>query len=170
MTPKNDNYEHNLYYTQHKWLPHFFYGATAPLMKEIQGQKGQLFVDLFHAMHKDETDYRCPIRATDFEISSYINGTQTIMQIIMPKPLGSMYCRSVYLCYDESAKEKAYFTVEQTSSGEYYICSWLDNGAHIIYEEAPNSIQDELEHIQKHFKVGFHLENVIAVTFPSQIA
>lgn len=46
MTPKNDNYEHNLYYTQHKWLPHFFYGATAPLMKEIQEQKGQLFVDL----------------------------------------------------------------------------------------------------------------------------
>lgn len=38
MTPKNDNYEHNLYYTQHKWLPHFFYGATAPLMKEIQEQ------------------------------------------------------------------------------------------------------------------------------------
>lgn len=118
MAPKNDNYEHNLYYTQHKWLPHFFYGATAPLMKEIQKQKGQLFVDLFHAMHKDETDYRCPITATDFEITSYINGFQTIMQIIMPEPLGSMYCRSVYLCYDESTKEKSDFTVEQTSSGE----------------------------------------------------
>ena len=92
MTPKNDNYEHNLYYTQHKWLPHFFYGATAPLMKEIQEQKGQLFIDLFHAMHKDETDYRCPIRATDFKISSYINETQTIMQIIMPQLLYEIAC------------------------------------------------------------------------------
>lgn len=44
MTPKNDNYEHNLYYTQHKWLPHFFYGATAPLMKEIQGDYSARFV------------------------------------------------------------------------------------------------------------------------------
>ena len=167
MTPKNDNYEHNLYYTQHKWLPHFFYGATAPLMKEIQGQKGQLFVDLFHAMHKDETDYHCPIRATDFEISSYINGTQTIMQIIMPQPLGSMYCRSVYLCYDESAKEKAYFTVEQTSSGEYYICSWLDNGAHVIYTEAPVSINDEIDYVQTYFQTGFNFDDAIAVSFPN---
>lgn len=167
MTPKNDNYEHNLYYTQHKWLPHFFYGATAPLMKEIQEQKGQLFIDLFHAMHKDETDYRCPIRTTDFEISSYINGTQTIMQIIMPKPLGSMYCRSVYLCYDESAKEKAYFTVEQTSSGEYYICSWLDNGAHVIYTEAPVSINDEIDYVQTYFQTGFNFDDVIAVSYPN---
>ena len=44
MTPKNDNYEHNLYYTQHKWLPHFFYGATAPLMKEIQGEIGKSLI------------------------------------------------------------------------------------------------------------------------------
>lgn len=167
MTPKNDNYEHNLYYTQHKWLPHFFYGATVPLMKEIQEQKGQLFVDLFLAMHKDETDYRCPIRATDFEISSYINGTQTIMQIIMPKPLGSMYCRSVYLCYDESAKEKSYFTVEQTSSGEYYICSWLDNGAHVIYTEAPVSINDEIDYVQTYFQTGFNFDDVIAVSYPN---
>lgn len=158
MAPKNVNYEHNLYYTQHKWLPHFFYGATAPLMKEIQEQKGQLFVDLFCAMHKDETDYHCPITATDFEITSYINGTQTIIQIIMPEPLGSMYCRSVYLCYDESIKEKSYFTVEQNSSGEYYICSWLNNGAHIIYEEAPHSYHDELTHIQKNLEYDFHLE------------
>ena len=167
MTPKNDNYEHNLYYTQHKWLPHFFYGATAPLMKEIQEQKGQLFIDLFHAMHKDETDYRCPIRATDFEISSYINGTQTIMQIIMPKPLGSMYCRSVYLCYDESTKEKSYFTIEQTSSGEYYICSWLENGAHVIYTEAPAIIHDEIKYVQKYFQTGFNFDDAIAVSFPN---
>lgn len=169
MIPKNDNYEHNLYYTQHKWLPHFFYGAAAPLMKEIQMQKGQLFVDLFYAMHKDETAYyRCPITATDFEITSYINGTQTIMQIIMPKPLGSMYCRSVYLCYDESTKEKSYFTVEQTSSGDYYICSWLNNGAHVIYTEAPSTIYDEVEYIQKYFKSEFHLEDIMAVTIPSK--
>lgn len=166
MAPKSDNYEHNLYYTQHKWLPHFFYGATAPLIKEIQGQKGQLFVDLFYAMHNDETDYLCPITATDFEITSYINGTQTTMQIIMPEPLGSMYCRSVYLCYDESTKQKSYFTVEQTSSGEYYICGWLDNGTHIIYEEAPRSYDDELTHIRKRFESGLHLEDVIAVTVP----
>lgn len=166
MVPKNDNYEHNLYYTQHKWLPYFFYGATAPLMKEIQGQKGQLFVDLFYAMHKDETDYRCPITATDFEIISYINGSQTILQIIMPKPLGSMYCRSVYLCYDESTKEKSYFTVEQTSSSEYYICSWLNNGAHIIYKEAPTNIDDELEYIQKIFHAEINLNEIIAVTVP----
>ena len=167
MAPKNDNYKHNLYYTQHKWLPHFFYGATAPLMKEIQEQKGLLFVDLFYAMHKDETDYRCPITAADFEITSYINGSQTILQIVMPKPLGSMYCRSVYLCYDESTTEKSYFTVEQTSSGEYYICSWLNNGAHVIYTEAPVSIHDEIKYVQAYFQTGFNFDDAIAVSFPN---
>ena len=89
------------------------------------------------------------------------------MQIIMPKPLGSMYCRSVYLCYDESAKEKAYFTVEQTSSGEYYICSWLDNGAHVIYTEAPVSINDEIDYVQTYFQTGFNFDDAIAVSFPN---
>lgn len=87
----------------------------------------------------------------------------------MPKPLGSMYCRSIYLCHNKVTKNKSYFTVEQTNSGEYYICGWLDNGAHVIYEEASDSIQDELENIQRHFNSGFHLDDVIAVTFPSQI-
>lgn len=164
MAPKTDNYEHNLYYTQHKWLPHFFYGATAPLMKEIQAQKGQLFVNLFHAMHEGEPDYHCPIAASDFDVTSYINEDQKILQIIMPNPLGSMYCRSVYLCHNTTTKSKTYFTVEQTSSGDYYICSWLENGAHVIYEEAPYFIQDELAYVQKHFHLGLHLEDVIAIT------
>ena len=166
MTPKNDDYEHNLDYTQHKWLPHFFYGATAPLMNEIQTQKGQLFVDLFHAMHEDESDYHCPITSSDFKITSYINDEQNILQIIMPRPLGQLYCRSVYLCHSKRTKNKSYFTVEQTSTGEYYICGWLDNGAHIIYEEAPRSYNDELAHIRKRFESGLHLEDVIAVTVP----
>ncbi len=166
MAPKTDNYEHNLYYTQHKWLPHFFYGATAPLMKEIQTQKGQLFVDLFHAMHEGEPDYHCPIAASDFDVTSYINEDQKILQIIMPKPLGNMYCRSVYLCHNTTTKSKAYFTVEQTRSGEYYICSWLENGAHVIYEEAPHFIFDELEHIQKWFLSELCLRNIMAITVP----
>lgn len=168
MIPKNDNYEHNPYYTQHKWLPHFFYGATAPLMKEIQAQKGQLFVDLFHAMHQDEPDYICPISKDDFSVTSYIRDDQNILRIIMPKPLGRLYCRSVYLCHNKDANAKSYYTVEQTSSGDYYICSWLDNGAHIIYDEAPISIDDELAYIQTYFHDGFHLDNVIAVTVPQE--
>lgn len=170
MAPKNDNYEHNLYYIQHKWLPHFFHGATAPLMREIQEKKGQLFVDIFYAMHTDEFGYRCPITASDFEVTSFINDEQNILQIIMPKPLGHLYCRSVYLCHDKNTKTKSYFTVEQTSTGEYYICGWLDNGAHIIYEEAPPSFNDELDHIKKHFESGFHLEDIIAVTVPHNIS
>lgn len=166
MAPKNDNYEHNLYYTQHKWLPQFFYGATVPLMRELQSKKGQLFVDLFHAMHEDEPDYHCPITASDFKVTSYMDNDLDVLQIIMPKPLGRMYCRSVYLCHNKATKNKSYFTVEQTSSGEYYICGWLDNGAHIIYKEAPDFIPDELKHIQKHFNSGFHLDDVIAVTVP----
>lgn len=169
MAPKTDNYEHNLYYAQHKWLPHFFYGATAPLMREIQKQKGQLFVDLFHAMHEDEPDYHCPITTSDFDVTSCINGDHNILQIIMPEPLGNMYCRSVYLCHNTTTKSKTYFTVEQTSSGEYYICSWLENGAHVIYEEAPNSIYDELVYIQHYFLSEFHLEDVIAVTIPQNL-
>lgn len=166
MTPKNDNYEHNLYYTQHKWLPHFFYGATAPLMKEIQEQKGQLFIDLFHAMHKDEADYLCPIHTDNFTVTSYIKDDQNILRIIMPEPLGCLYCRSVYLCHNKETNAKSYYTVEQTSTGDYYICSWLDTGAHIIYEEAPDNIDDELEFIQKHFHAGFNLNDAIAVTVP----
>ena len=170
MAPKNDNYEHNLYYTQHKWLPHFFYGATAPLMKEIQEHKGQLFVDLFHAMHEDESDYHCPITSSDFKITSHMDGSQNILQIIMPEPLGHLYCRSVYLCHNTNTKDKSYFTVEQTSFGDYYICSWLDSGAHIIYEEAPPSFNDELDHIKKYFESGFHLEDAIAVTVPQKMS
>lgn len=166
MAPKNGNYEHNLYYTQHKWLPHFFYGATAPLMKEIQEQKGQLFVDLFHAMHKDEADYLCPIHTDNFTVTSYIKDDQNILRIIMPEPLGRLYCRSVYLCHNKETNAKSYYTVEQTSTGDYYICSWLDTGAHIIYEEAPDNIDDELEFIQKHFHAGFNLNDAIAVTVP----
>lgn len=170
MAPKNDNYEHNLYYTQHKWLPHFFYGATAPLMKEIQEHKGQLFVDLFHAMHEDESDYHCPITSSDFKITSHMDGSQNILQIIMPEPLGHLYCRSVYLCHNTNTKDKSYFTVEQTSFGDYYICSWLDSGAHIIYEEAPPSFKDELDHIKNFFVSGFHLENALAITVPQKIS
>ena len=136
------------------------------MMRELQSQKGQLFVNLFHAMHEDEPDYHCPITASDFKVTSYINNDQDILQIIMPKPLGSMYCRSIYLCHNKATKNKSYFTVEQTSSGEYYICGWLDNGAHIIYEEAPDNIDDEQECIQKCFHTGFNLNNVIAVTVP----
>ncbi len=135
-------------------------------MTEIQEQKGQLFVNLFQAMHEDETDYICPIAASDFKITSYFNGEQNILQIIMPKPIGHLYCRSVYLCHDKDTKNKSYFTVKQTSTGEYYICGWLDNGAHIIYEEAPHSINNELNHIKSHFTSGFHIEDVIAITVP----
>lgn len=167
MTLDKSNYRHNLYYTQHKWLPHVFYGATRPLMADIESEKGQLFVDLFHAMHEDEPDYLCPISASDFKVTSYLNGDENILQIIMPKPLGQLYCRSVYLCYNKERKKKSYFTVEETSTSAYYICGWLDNGAHIIYEEAPNAFSDEPALIQKLFKSEFRLENVIAVTVPS---
>ena len=164
----NCNYEHNLYYTQHKWLPYVFYGATIPFMEQLRTEQGQLFVDLIHAMHEDEETYQCPIVSSDFEINSYIDGDQTIMHIIMPEPLDQLYCRSVYLCYDSSSKKKAYFTVELSKSYGYYICSWTENRAHIIFDEAPDTIEKELNKIKHYFSSDFSLDNVIAVTVPSE--
>lgn len=164
----NCNYHHNLYYTQHKWIPHIFYGATVPFMKQLQAEQGQLFVNLFHAMHEDEENYQCPIVSSDFEVNSYIDQNQTIMQIIMPEPPEQLYCRSVYLCYDSASKKKAYFTVELSKSYGYYICSWTENKTHIIYDEAPDTIEKELNKIKHYFSSDFSLDNVIAVTVPSE--
>ena len=87
----NEDTIRDIYYVEHKWNPHFFYLSPKSFCQDLEKNGSDLYLDLFHAMYQEESDYICPYTENDFSLRKELcnNGTTIIYQLITPCPLPS---------------------------------------------------------------------------------
>lgn len=134
------NDKQQLYYIEHKWLPWIFYGAGKGFMKDTLNEGGQLFIDLLTAMNTDEdaeeeSEYICPYSTDEFQVRYFLypDVHTTLVQLQMPKPQDTLFCRHIYLAMNTETKDRFLYTVELSQSGGYLLCGWEDDGSHMIF-------------------------------------
>ena len=96
----NEDTIRDIYYVEHKWNPHFFYLSPKSFCQDLEKNGSDLYLDLFHAMYQEESDYICPYTENDFSLRKKLcnNGTTIIYQLITPSPVLSPLTRCVYFC------------------------------------------------------------------------
>ena len=84
----NEDTIRDIYYVEHKWNPHFFYLSPKSFCQDLEKNGSDLYLDLFHAMYQEESDYICPYTENDFSLRKELcnNGTTIIYQLITPSP------------------------------------------------------------------------------------
>ena len=85
----NEDTIRDIYYVEHKWNPHFFYLSPKSFCQDLEKNGPDLYLDLFHAMYQEESDYICPYTENDFSLRKELcnNGTTIIYQLITPSPI-----------------------------------------------------------------------------------
>lgn len=73
----NEDTIRDIYYVEHKWNPHFFYLSPKSFCQDLEKNGSDLYLDLFHAMYQEESDYICPYMENDFSLRKELcnNGT-----------------------------------------------------------------------------------------------
>lgn len=61
----NEDTIRDIYYVEHKWNPHFFYLSPKSFCQDLEKNGSDLYLDLFHAMYQEESDYICPYTEND---------------------------------------------------------------------------------------------------------
>ena len=64
----NEDTIRDIYYVEHKWNPHFFYLSPKSFCQDLEKNGSDLYLDLFHAMYQEESDYICPYTENDFSL------------------------------------------------------------------------------------------------------
>ena len=64
----NEDTIRDIYYVEHKWNPHFFYLSPKSFCQDLEKNGSDLYLDLFHAMYQEESDYICPYMENDFPL------------------------------------------------------------------------------------------------------
>lgn len=64
----NEDTIRDIYYVEHKWNPHFFYLSPKSFCQDLEKNGSDLYLDLFHAMYQEESDYICPYTETIFPL------------------------------------------------------------------------------------------------------
>lgn len=117
----NEDTIRDIYYVEHKWNPHFFYLSPKSFCQDLEKNGSDLYLDLFHAMYQEESDYICPYTENDFSLRKKLcnNGTTIIYQLITPSPVLSPLTRCVYFCCQLDKQQYFYYTSELTHTGDY---------------------------------------------------
>ena len=112
----NEDTIRDIYYVEHKWNPHFFYLSPKSFCQDLEKNGSDLYLDLFHAMYQEESDYICPYTENDFSLRKELcnNGTTIIYQLITPSPVLSPLTRCVYFCCQLDKQQYFYYTSENT--------------------------------------------------------
>lgn len=128
---------------QQKIIPEHLYEDPMGFSLALLIAKEKYFPGLLCCLNQDIPDYVCPFQPNEFKIHYSSIPQGFIIQIIMPKPLETLYSRSVYLCHNLDTKESIYFTVELTEKGNYLICSIPNIKQLVIHEYAPETFEEE---------------------------
>ena len=108
----NEDTIRDIYYVEHKWNPHFFYLSPKSFCQDLEKNGSDLYLDLFHAMYQEESDYICPYTENDFSLRKKLcnNGTTIIYQLITPSPVLSPLTRCAYFCCHLDKQQYFYYT------------------------------------------------------------
>ena len=108
----NEDTIRDIYYVEHKWNPHFFYLSPKSFCQDLEKNGSDLYLDLFHAMYQEESDYICPYTENDFSLRKELcnNGTTIIYQLITPSPVLSPLTRCAYFCCQLDKQQYFYYT------------------------------------------------------------
>lgn len=150
----NEDTIRDIYYVEHKWNPHFFYLSPKSFCQDLEKNGSDLYLDLFHAMYQEESDYICPYTENDFSLRKKLcnNGTTIIYQLITPSPVLSPLTRCVYFCCQLDKQQYFYYTSELAHTGDYLLCGWTKDEAHLIFHSDASTLEEELEEVKKLFK------------------
>ncbi|MCQ4754637.1 hypothetical protein [Enterocloster bolteae] len=153
------NTTEQLQYIEHKWLPWFYYSGSKKVMELLKEQGGNLFIDLLHAMNKDDIDYSCPFHSDDFRVDIQIDSDSnvTFCQINMPSIQKALLCRRIYLVHNEDFSSRFVYTIELTMNDDYWICGWSENNTYMVFDgKLTDDSVDEFKQVKKLFLLNSH--------------
>ena len=81
----NEDTIRDIYYVEHKWNPHFFYLSPKSFCQDLEKNGSDLYLDLFHAMYQEESDYICPYTENDFSLRKELcnNGQLSSISLLL---------------------------------------------------------------------------------------
>lgn len=143
------------YFMEHKALPQTFYNEGTRLLNTFMLRKEAGIRGFYDRVTAANPSYHCPYSDGDFsvEYKKYTaGGSYVVLKVGMPKPEGAPLCRAVYFVFGEHGSYEQYITSELTAEGNYFLCSWLENGSHLTLGVAPDNCKDEMDAVASMFR------------------
>lgn len=143
------------YFLEHKALPHTFYNEGTRLLSALILRKEAGVRGFYDRVVAANPDYTCPYCDSDFsvEYKKYFDDVRyLVLRVGMPEPEERLLCRAVYFVFGEHGSYEQYITSELTAEGNYFLCTWFENGTHLVLDVAPDDSQDEMDAVASLFE------------------
>lgn len=140
-----NEFEKKRYQLEQEILPKMLEQYNMGLMNAILDKEGKFFTDLLGVAFgaRDES-----YKADSFEV--YLQRARSddkffnFLVVRQPKPTALLLSDTLYLCYEETTDQTAYFTVEQSIGTARVICG-VEGGMHMNYGAAPDDPDKEFQ-------------------------
>ncbi len=89
--------------------------------------RGQLFVNVLNLINKDDPDYVCPYKDTDFDVDAVLLGNRAgIIRVTMPPAENPGEYVRIYIGHDEKLKRIRLYSVSIDEDGDRCFMTWLN--------------------------------------------
>ena len=78
----NEDTIRDIYYVEHKWNPHFFYLSPKSFCQDLEKNGSDLYLDLFHAMYQEESDYICFPLEKNFATMGQLSSISLLLHLL----------------------------------------------------------------------------------------
>ena len=90
--------------------------------------RGQLFVNVLNLINKDDPDYVCPYKDTDFDVDAVLLGNRAgIIRVTMPPAENPGEYVRIYIGHDEKLKRIRLYSVSIDEDGDRRFMTWLND-------------------------------------------
>ena len=135
------------YYIEHEAMPRALYSEGGQMITDLLIKGGGAIAGYYELAEKTNPDFSSPYTEEDFSVSQreYSDDGLSVMvlRIGMPPASATHLCRAVYICTTADNRGDLYMTSEFESEGEYYLCGWTPEHAHMFFGEAAENEYDQ---------------------------
>lgn len=142
--PANDTIR---YYIEHEAMPRALYAEGPQMITDLLVKGGTAISDYYKAAENANPDYSSPYSELDFSVSQreYAEDGLSVLVLRIGMPLAETphLCRAVYICTGAGSGGDLYLTSEFEAAGQYYLCGWTPEHAHMFFGEAAENEYDQ---------------------------
>lgn len=130
---------HIRYQLEHRLFPHEFFEKKELFIAYLSAGSKALLASYRNAYLLENEVF--PYQESDFSVSYFSLGDdQFLVRLGLPSPQRVPDCHTVYLFFDKTFTKQAYFTVEEGSDEEVFLCEW-ERAKHLNH--GPAALDDQ---------------------------
>lgn len=144
----------NRYLVEHYVMPNAVYANGLALPFQLMVDPGKTMVGIYEAVRED-TNGVINVDERDFSETYKVYEREEdrllIVRVAMPVPVAVYQCRALYICFSKRDGKSLYFTSEMNADGDFMLCAWARDRAHLNFNIAPDTADGEFQLISQLF-------------------